>query len=161
MQGFGRLREDAVNLAAVRFFAVFVIGISFGSVAAFRLHRRSPAEALMPAGRDPGAAKRAGSKHSSAPITSKCQAFLDNLVAQIAAIECGMIRSIAPEQIRSDRQDGRCAGNVRFTPESGSVQRTSRCPLWANSGHRIHKQKDRLAAVFDEAINLLREGSGL
>jgi len=28
MQGFGRLREDAVNLAAVRFFAVFVIGIS-------------------------------------------------------------------------------------------------------------------------------------
>jgi hypothetical protein len=28
--GFGRLREDAPDLAAVRFFAVFVIGISFG-----------------------------------------------------------------------------------------------------------------------------------
>jgi len=81
---FGRLFEDAADLAAVRFFAVFVIGISFGSVAASRLHRRSPAEALMPAGRDPGAAKRAGSKHSSAPITSECQSFLDNLVAQIA-----------------------------------------------------------------------------
>jgi hypothetical protein len=82
--GFGRLREDAADLAAVRFFAVFVIGISFGSVATSRLHRRSPAAAHAPAGRDPGAAKRAGSKHSSAPITSKCQSFLDNLVAQIA-----------------------------------------------------------------------------
>jgi hypothetical protein len=80
--GFGRIREDAADLTAVRFFAVFVIGISFGSVAASRLHRRSPAEALMPAGRDPGAAKRAGSKHSNAPITSQCQSFLDNLVAQ-------------------------------------------------------------------------------
>jgi len=39
MQGFGRLRDGVLNLAAVRFFAVFVIGISFGSVAAFRLHR--------------------------------------------------------------------------------------------------------------------------
>jgi len=103
MQGFGRLRDGAVNLAAVRFFAVFVIGISFGSVAAFRLHRRSPAEALMPAGRDPGAAKRAGSKHSSAPITSKCQSFLDNLVAQIARNRAENDRSIEPEQIRSDR----------------------------------------------------------
>jgi hypothetical protein len=28
--GFGRLFEDAADLAAVRFFAVFVIGISFG-----------------------------------------------------------------------------------------------------------------------------------
>jgi hypothetical protein len=55
--GFGRLREDAADRAAVRFFAVFVIGISFGSVAASRLHCRSPAEALRPAGRDPGAAK--------------------------------------------------------------------------------------------------------
>src|SRR6185369_13234161 len=44
----GRLFEDAADLAAVRFFAVFAIGISFGSVAASRLHRRSPAEALMP-----------------------------------------------------------------------------------------------------------------
>jgi len=118
MQGFGRLREDAVNLAAVRFFAVFVIGISFGSVAASRLHRRSPAEALMPAGRDPGAAKRAGSKHSSAPITSKCQSFLDNLVAQIAAIECGMIRSIAPEQIRSDRAKWTLCGMSALLPKA-------------------------------------------
>jgi hypothetical protein len=122
MQGFGRLREDAVNLAAVRFFAVFVIGISFGSVAAFRLHRRSPAEALMPAGRDPGAAKRAGSKHSSAPITSKRQSFLDNLVAQIARNRAENDRSIEPEQIRSDRSKMDVVRNVRFTPKSGRVQ---------------------------------------
>jgi hypothetical protein len=25
--------------------------------------------------------------------------------------------------------------HVRFTPNSGHVQRTSSCPLWANSGH--------------------------
>src|SRR5262249_54212498 len=25
--------------------------------------------------------------------------------------------------------------NVRFTPQSGHVQCSSRCPLWANSGH--------------------------
>src|SRR5262245_25270912 len=62
LRGFGRLLEHAANLAVVRFFAVFVIGISFDSVAAFRLHRRNPAEALIPAGRDPGA--------KSAPETS-------------------------------------------------------------------------------------------
>jgi hypothetical protein len=32
--GFGRLLGGVVDLAAVRFFAVFVIGISFGSGAA-------------------------------------------------------------------------------------------------------------------------------
>jgi hypothetical protein len=26
-------------------------------------------------------------------------------------------------------------GNVRFTPESGHVRCSYRCPLWANSGH--------------------------
>jgi hypothetical protein len=31
--GFGRLLDGVLDLAAVRFFAVFVIGISFGSVA--------------------------------------------------------------------------------------------------------------------------------
>jgi hypothetical protein len=55
--GFGRLLDGVVDLAAVRFLAVFVIGISFGSGAASRLHRQSPAKALKPAGRDPGAAK--------------------------------------------------------------------------------------------------------
>jgi len=55
--GFGRLLDGAADFAAVRFFALFVIGISFGSDAASRLHRRSPAKALKPAGRDPGAAK--------------------------------------------------------------------------------------------------------
>jgi hypothetical protein len=54
--GFGRLLDGAADLAAVRFFAVFVIGISLGS-AASRLHHRSPAKALQPAGRDPGAVK--------------------------------------------------------------------------------------------------------
>src|SRR5262245_65705952 len=61
-----RLLEDAGNLV-VRFFAVFVIGISFGSVAASRLHRRSPAEAHAPAGRDPERAKAPGTKHGTPP----------------------------------------------------------------------------------------------
>jgi hypothetical protein len=26
---------------------------------------------------------------------------------------------------------------VRFTPESGHVQRTSSCPLWANNRHTV------------------------
>ena len=52
---FGWLLDDAADRAAVRFVALFIIGISFGSVAACLLHHRSPAEALKPAGRDPGA----------------------------------------------------------------------------------------------------------
>jgi len=27
--------------------------------------------------------------------------------------------------------------HVRFTPESGLLQRTGRCPLWAKSGHHL------------------------
>src|SRR4029453_13281336 len=42
--GFGRILDFAAHFAAVRFFAAFVIGISFGSVATCRLHRRSPAK---------------------------------------------------------------------------------------------------------------------
>jgi hypothetical protein len=38
-------------------------------------------------------------------------------------------------------------GYVRFTPESGHVRCNSVCPLSANSGHRTHKKKDRLAPV--------------
>jgi hypothetical protein len=30
----------------------------------------------------------------------------------------------------------RCESDVRFAPNSGHLQRTSRCPLCANSGHR-------------------------
>ena len=30
--------------------------------------------------------------------------------------------------------------HVRFTPESGHVQCTSPCPLWANSGHSVLRQ---------------------
>src|SRR5262245_5143597 len=78
---FGRLLDGAADLAVVLFFAVFVIGISFGSVAACRLHCRSPAVALKPAGRDSGATKARRKQASSAPITSKCQSFLDNNVA--------------------------------------------------------------------------------
>jgi len=40
---FGWLLDDAADRAAVRFFALFIIGISFGSVAACLLHHRSPA----------------------------------------------------------------------------------------------------------------------
>src|SRR5262245_63943002 len=66
--GFGRLLlEEAAERPAIRLFALFVIGISFGSVATCRLHRRSPAEALCWRGEIPERQKRAGSKHSSAP----------------------------------------------------------------------------------------------
>ena len=32
----------------------------------------------------------------------------------------------------------RALGDVRFAPESGHVRCTSRCPLSANSGHRVY-----------------------
>jgi hypothetical protein len=55
---FGWLLDGAADRAAVRFFALIIIGISLGSIAArLLLHHRSPAEALTPAGRDPGATK--------------------------------------------------------------------------------------------------------
>jgi hypothetical protein len=44
----------------------------------------APQNLLSRRGGIPEQQKRAGSKHSSAPITSKCQSFLDNLVAQFA-----------------------------------------------------------------------------
>jgi hypothetical protein len=78
--------DGIVERTAVRFFAAFVIGISFGSGAASRLHHRSPAKALSWRGAIPEQQKRAGSKHSSAPVRAKYQSFLDNLVAQIARI---------------------------------------------------------------------------
>jgi hypothetical protein len=52
-----RLLDDVAEFAAVRFFAAFRIGISFGSAQPIRLYRRSPAKAYKPAGRDPGAPK--------------------------------------------------------------------------------------------------------
>src|SRR5262245_3070288 len=67
--GLGRLLDGAAERTVVRFFAVFVIGISFGSATASRLHRRSPAKALSRRGGIPEQQKRAGSKPSSAPIT--------------------------------------------------------------------------------------------
>jgi hypothetical protein len=42
----------------------------------------APQKPLSRRGGIPERQKRAGSKHSSAPITAKCQSFLDNLVAQ-------------------------------------------------------------------------------
>ncbi len=60
---FGRLLDDAADLFVVRFFAAFRIGISFGSAQPIRPHRRSPAKAYKPAGRDPGA-PRALPKHA-------------------------------------------------------------------------------------------------
>ncbi len=52
---FSRLLNDTADLFVVGFFAAFGIGISFGSAQPNRLHRRSPAKAYKPAGRDPGA----------------------------------------------------------------------------------------------------------
>src|SRR5262249_17968915 len=41
--------------------------------------------------------------------------------------------------------------HVRFTPESGHMRCSSRCPLWAKSGHSMPtmrmKKRDRLATV--------------
>src|SRR5262245_42983615 len=34
-----------------------------------------------------------------------------------------------------------CPNDVRFTPESGHVRCNSGCPLWANSGHRLMKER--------------------
>ena len=31
---------------------------------------------------------------------------------------------------------GACGSHVRFTPESGHVRCSYRCPLWAKSGHQ-------------------------
>jgi hypothetical protein len=44
-------------------------------------------------------------------------------------------------------------GDICFTPESGHVQRTSSCLLWANGGHasiNTHKQKTATRAVSHE-----------
>src|SRR5262249_35316385 len=51
------------------------------------------------------------------------------------------------------------AGDVRFAPKSGHVQRTSSCPLSANSGHWPRRKKDRLAAVFRNCAAPFSEGS--
>jgi hypothetical protein len=41
---------------------------------------------------------------------------------------------------------------VRFTPESGHVQCTSACPLWANSGHRPTRSPGEVLILL---VNLL------
>src|SRR5262245_32798253 len=53
----------------------------------------APQKPLSRRGGIPEQQKRAGSKHSSAPITAKCQSFLDNLVAQIAGNRARAIMS--------------------------------------------------------------------
>src|SRR5262245_17453117 len=92
--GLGRLLDGAAERAAVRFFAGFVIGISFGSVTASRLHRRSPAKALKPAGRDPGAAK---ARQEASPVALRsvrnASPFWIILLLRLPVIERGMIRN--------------------------------------------------------------------
>ena len=44
---------------------------------------------------------------------------------------------------RVKAKGGRAQGNVRFTPESGHVQCTSSCLLWANSGLMRCNKEDR------------------
>src|SRR5262249_24652546 len=43
-------------------------------------------------------------------------------------------RKIVFQQYRSKADISHCNRDVRFTPESGHVQRTRPCLLWANSG---------------------------
>jgi hypothetical protein len=90
--GFGRLLDGVVDLAAVRFFAVFVIGISFGSGATSRLHRRSPAKALKPAGRDPGAASAPEASTVALRSQRNASPFWIILLLRLPATERGMIR---------------------------------------------------------------------
>jgi hypothetical protein len=82
--GFGRLLDGAADLAGVRFFAVFVIGISFVQLQSAGCTAEAPQKLLGRRGGIPERQMRAGGKHSSAPIGAKCQSFLDNLVAQMA-----------------------------------------------------------------------------
>src|SRR6476619_696228 len=47
-------------------------------------------------------------------------------------------------------------GLVRFTPESGHVQYTCLCLLWANSGH---SGRSRLCGPFDTCVDFATERS--
>jgi len=50
--------------------------------------------------------------------------------------------------------------DVCFTPKSGHVQRTSRCPLSAISGHRqSSKKKDRLAAISAKFVLMFNQAA--
>src|SRR5262245_61942271 len=74
----------------------------------------APQKLLSRRGGIPEQQERAGNTHSNAPFTSKCQSFLDKLVAQIAHIEPTMI------------QWGR--GIVRLPPESDIKCGIMECP---------------------------------
>jgi hypothetical protein len=45
----------------------------------------------------------------------------------------------------------RCGSDVRFTPQSGHAQCTSRCPLSANSGHGARSFDHLVGAVEQPA----------
>jgi hypothetical protein len=79
----GWLLDGAADRAAVRLFALLIIGISSVQLQHACCTTEAPQKLLRRRGEIPELQKRAGSKHSNAPITSKCQLFLDNLVAQI------------------------------------------------------------------------------
>src|SRR5262249_48172959 len=82
---FGRLLNDAADRAAVCFFALFIIGDLLRISCSLRAAPPKPRRSSYAGGAGSRSNKSArGSKHSSAPITSKCQSFLNNLVAQIA-----------------------------------------------------------------------------
>src|SRR5262245_1809089 len=82
---FGRLLDGSAKRAAVRFFAVFVIGDLLRFSCSLPAAPPKPRRSSYAGGAGSRSnKKRAGSKYSSAPITTKCQSFLDNAVAQIA-----------------------------------------------------------------------------
>jgi len=57
-----------------------------------------------------------------------------------------------PVDVRFGSEADICSAisHVRFTPKSGHVQCISECRLWARSGHRRPKQKDRLRGGLSE-----------
>src|SRR5262245_43532561 len=57
-----------------------------------------------------------------------------------------------PNSDRESRHPQPVIGHVYFTPESGRVQCTSACPLWANSGHSSTLPFEARAPQFHSMI---------
>ena len=64
-----------------------------------------------------------------------------------------------PALNRSQIANGEILSDVRFTPESGHVQRTRSCLLWANSGHRTissETESKPVGVVSPNALTVLK-----
>jgi hypothetical protein len=91
--GFAGLWDEAADLGVDRFFADFVIWISVSFRAAIGLHRRSPAEAIEPAGRDPGAPQRPIATTATLQSRRNASVFRIILLLSLAGIRRMMIKT--------------------------------------------------------------------